>query len=85
MKMHNARYLSLRKQNVLSLMNLYIIFILFISNLNSFYCVMVLNDDLGGGSGATKNNDFCFTNMDGHCEDVNNGNNNHSFFILLFR
>ena len=77
MKMHNARYLSLRKQNVLSLMNLYIIFILFISNLNSFYCAMVLNDDLGGGSGATKNNDFCVTNMDGHCEDVNNGNNNN--------
>ena len=77
MKMHNARYLSLRKQNVLSLMNLYIIFILFISNLNSFYCAMVSNDDLGGGGGATKNNDFCYTNIDGQCEDVNNGNNNN--------
>ena len=51
--MHITRYLSLRKKNILILMNLYIIFILFISKLNSFYCAEQINK-IGDGINETE-------------------------------
>ena len=77
MKMHNARYLSLRKQNVLSSMNLYIIFILFISNLNSFYCAEQLNHIEDGVKEKVDDN-LCMVSMEGgECVDINNGKDNN--------
>ena len=77
--MHKARYLSLRWQNILTLMNLYIILILFISNLNSFYCEEQMNH-FEDGVKEKMEPDLCKVSMEGvECEDNNNGKDNHPF------
>ena len=75
--MDKARYLSLRWQNILTLMNLYIILILFISNLNSFYCEEQMNHFEDGVKEKVADN-LCMVSMEGvECEDNNNGKDNN--------
>ena len=71
--MHNARYLSQRKKNILILKNLYIIFILFIFNLNSLSCHPV-SPDFPDDKGFTEGNaEFCrMKSEDGKCENSDN-------------
>ena len=71
--MHNARYLSQRKKNILILKNLYIIFILFIFNLNSLSCHPV-SPDFPDDKGSTKGNaEFCLMKSEnGKCENSDN-------------
>ena len=74
--MDKARYLSLRWQNILTLMNLYIILILFISNLNSFYCEEQMNH-FEDGVKEKVDPDLCMGMEGDECVDNNNGKGNN--------